>query len=189
MGSNERAVEREKRTRLERAVAIVVIMTVALAAAIWMSGGSAAASSSGERGEPYVPSLSYEQVLSQVVQGDIGAADVLERAGFVSIAKAEVPVWFAEELLPAEMLEQGAATQDWSVVRFEDARAPAAALDGIAAVLTEKGWSGYESSAAGAATFVKEGGTCQWAMVSCMEVGGVTSVVITLQRTERSASS
>lgn len=188
MVSNERAVEREKRTRLERAVAIVVIMTVALAAAIWMSGGSAAASS-GERGEPYVPSLSYEQVLSQVVQGDIGAADVLERAGFVSIAKGEVPAWFAEELLPVEMLEQGAATQDWSVVRFEDARAPAAALDGIAAVLTEKGWSGYESSAAGTATFVKEGGACQWAMVSCMEVGGVTSVVMTLQRTERSASS
>lgn len=189
MVSNERAVERKKRTRLERAVAIVVIMTVALAAAIWMSGGSAAASSSGERGEPYVPSLSYEQVLSQVVQGDIGAADVLERAGFVSIAKAEVPAWFAEELLPVEMLEQGAATQDWSVVRFEDARAPAAALDGIAAVLTEKGWSGYESSAAGTATFVKEGGACRWAMVSCMEVGGVTSVVMTLQRTERSASS
>lgn len=188
MGSNERAVEREKRTRLERAVTIVVIMAVALAAAIWMSGGSAG-SASGERGEPHVPSLSYEQALSQVVQGDIGTVDALERAGFVSIAKAEVPVWFAEELLPAEMLEQGAATQDWSVVRFEDARAPAAALDGIAAVLTEKGWSGYESSAAGAATFVKEGGTCQWAMVSCMEVGGVTSVVITLQRTERSASS
>ncbi len=187
MGSNERAVEREKRTRLGRAVAIVVIMAVALAAAIWMSGGSA--SSSGERGGPHVPSLSYEQALSQEVQGDIGAADVLERAGFVSIAKAEVPAWFAEELLPVEMLEQGAATQDWSVVRFEDARAPAAALDGIAAVLTEKGWSGYESSAAGTATFVKEGGACRWAMVSCMEVGGVTSVVMTLQRTERSASS
>lgn len=187
MGSNERAVEREKRTRLGRAVAIVVIMAVALAAAIWMSGGSA--SSSGERGEPHVPSLSYEQALSQVVQDDIGTVDALERAGFVSIAKAEVPVWFAEELLPVEMLEQGAATQDWSVVRFEDARAPAAALDGIAAVLTEKGWSGYESSAAGTATFVKEGGACRWAMVSCMEVGGVTSVVMTLQRTERSASS
>lgn len=187
MGSNERAVEREKRTRLERAVTIVVIMAVALAAAIWMSGGSA--SSSGERGEPHVPSLSYEQALSQVVQDDIGTVDALERAGFVSIAKAEVPVWFAEELLPVEMLEQGAATQDWSVVRFEDARAPAAALDGIAAVLTEKGWSGYESSAAGTATFVKEGGACRWAMVSCMEVGGVTSVVMTLQRTERSASS
>lgn len=185
MGS--RAVEREKRTRLGRAVAIVVIMAVALAAAIWMSGGSA--SSSGERGEPHVPSLSYEQALSQVVQDDIGTVDALERAGFVSIAKAEVPVWFAEELLPVEMLEQGAATQDWSVVRFEDARAPAAALDGIAAVLTEKGWSGYESSAAGAATFVKEGGTCQWAMVSCMEAGGVTSVVMALQRTEQSASS
>lgn len=187
MGSNERAVEREKRTRLERAVTIVVIMAVALAAAIWMSGGSA--SSSGERGEPHVPSLSYEQALSQVVQDDIGTVDALERAGFVSIAKAEVPVWFAEELLPVEMLEQGAATQDWSVVRFEDARAPAAAFDGIAAVLTEKGWSGYESSAAGTATFVKEGGACRWAMVSCMEVGGVTSVVMTLQRTERSASS
>lgn len=187
MGSDERAIEREKRTRLGRAVAIVVIMAVALAAAIWMSGGSA--SSSGERGEPHVPSLSYEQALSQVVQDDVGTVDALERAGFVSIAKAEVPVWFAEELLPVEMLEQGAATQDWSVVRFEDARAPAAALDGIAAVLTEKGWSGYESSAAGAATFVKEGGTCQWAMVSCMEAGGVTSVVMALQRTEQSASS
>ena len=185
MGS--RAVEREKRTRLGRAVAIVVIMAAALAAAIWMSGGSA--SSSGERGEPHVPSLSYEQALSQMVQDDVGTVDALERAGFVSIAKAEVPVWFAEELLPVEMLEQGAATQDWSVVRFEDARAPAAALDGIAAVLTEKGWSGYESSAAGAATFVKEGGTCQWAMVSCMEAGGVTSVVMALQRTEQSASS
>ncbi len=188
MVSNEQAVEREKRTRLERAVAIVVIMAVALAAAIWMSGGSMA-SSSGVRGESRVPSLSYEQVLSQVVQDDIGAADVLERAGFVSITKAEVPAWFAEELLPAEMLEQGAATQDWSVVRFEDARVPVAALDGIAAVLAEKGWSGYESSAAGTATFVKEGGACQWAMVSCMEAGGVTSVVMTLQRTERSASS
>lgn len=187
MGSDERAVEREKRTRLGRAVAIVVIMAVALAAAIWMSGGSAA--SSGERGEPHVPSLSYEQALSQVVQDDVGTVDALERAGFVSIAKAGVPVWFAEELLPVEMLEQGAATQDWSVVRFEDARAPAAALDGIAAVLTEKGWSGYESSAAGAATFVKEGGACQWAMVSCMEAGGVTSVVMALQRTEQSASS
>lgn len=187
MGSDERAVEREKRTRLGRAVAIVVIMAAALAAAIWMSGGSAA--SSGERGEPHVPSLSYEQALSQMVQDDVGTVDALERAGFVSIAKAEVPVWFAEELLPVEMLEQGAATQDWSVVRFEDARAPAAALDGIAAVLMEKGWSGYESSAAGAATFVKEGGTCQWAMVSCMEAGGVTSVVMALQRTEQSASS
>lgn len=187
MGSDERAIEREKRTRLGRAVAIVVIMAAALAAAIWMSGGSA--SSSGERGEPHVPFLSYEQALSQVVQDDVGTVDALERAGFVSIAKAEVPVWFAEELLPVEMLEQGAATQDWSVVRFEDARAPAAALDGIAAVLTEKGWSGYESSAAGAATFVKEGGTCQWAMVSCMEAGGVTSVVMALQRTEQSASS
>lgn len=188
MRGSERAVEREKWVRLGRAMLVVAIVAVAFTAAIWMSGGDAVASLGTGSGSG-VPALSYERAFSQVVRDGTGTVDVLEQAGFVSIAEAEAPAWFAEELLPVEMLEQGVATQDWSVVRFEDARAPTAVLDSIADVLSEKGWSGYESSAAEAATFVKEGGTCRWAMVSCSETGGVTSVVMALQLMERSASS
>lgn len=55
---------------------------------------------------------------------------------------------------------------------------PAQAMDQLTSHLALRGWSGVPLGGLDGATFVKEGGTCTWALATCTQVGDVTSVVV-----------
>ena len=119
--------------------------------------------------------------------GDVaGAASWAQQAartqGAQQAAQAEggesLPQWFDEELFSLDGCDAVRVAADGAVVGFETDVEAVQALDGIAARLADKGWTRVDSGVEGNAAFVKGGGTCRWAWVSCIGVGGATSVVV-----------
>lgn len=94
----------------------------------------------------------------------------------------EFPAWFWEELWVASDASDLRMTADESVFGVVVPRPTSEVVPEMERALLERGWLGLSSGVEGCATFLKEEGTCRWAMVSCAEVAGSTSVVIQVQR-------
>ena len=99
-------------------------------------------------------------------------------------AGAAAPTWFSEELFFPEGAIESFASEEGSVLGFVYPGSAASRAQAIAEALVERGWLGVPSGVEGCATFVKGGGLCRWAMVSCTDVSGRASVVVQVGRAE-----
>ncbi len=149
----------------------------AAAAALQADEASAAKAAAGAHAEAeaaaepaHVRDLTRRMLVGEdVLAGELAAA-------------GEAPRWFSDELFPLANERDLMASDGWTVVGFSMDCGAQEALADVAARLQERGWQGYESGAAGVATFEKEEGTCRWAMVSCAQMPAGTSVVVRVQR-------
>ena len=90
----------------------------------------------------------------------------------------EAPPWFADELFALDEYSNVAVAAGGTVVGFEADGAATHAYAHIAEKMRERGWTEVGSGLAGNGAFVKDGGSCSWAWVSCTDVSGTTSVVV-----------
>ena len=188
-----RVARHEERTsdvqvmRVRRAALIVVALAVVGALCVAASqsglldslGAGLSQSETGHEGS-YV-GRAREEVLEG---GDL--EDVLGESGLLVGGEAKAPGWFAHDLFSLEGFEVIAATDDWSVAWLSTQLASGEALELIAERMGSSGWTGYESGAENQATFVREEGSCRWAMASCFQTGGSTDVVMRIWRTSTS---
>lgn len=188
-----RAARHEERTpdvqvtRVRRATLIVVALAAVVALCVAASqfglldslGAGLSQSETGHEGS-YVGRAREEALAG----GDL--EDILGESGLLVGDETKVPEWFAHDLFDLEGFEVVAATGDWSVAWLSTQLAPGEALDLVAERMSTSGWTGYESGAENQATFVREEGSCRWAMASCFQVGGSTDVVMRIWRTSTS---
>ena len=89
-----------------------------------------------------------------------------------------VPQWFAQELFPLDGMRDIRVSAGGGVVGFVVSSDEEAALDRFRAKLQQGGWVESGTGVEGCSVFMKGGGTCRWAMISCIPVGDATSVVV-----------
>ena len=89
-----------------------------------------------------------------------------------------VPSWFEEELFALGGAKSVRVSGEGGVVGFSCAHSAESEFSQIEGELTRKGWVESETGIEGCSVFVKEGGVCLWAMVSCVPVGEGASVVV-----------
>ena len=170
-----------QKKRARQALAVVAALAALLACVCFLGdvgGRKGAALGEGTLegdGFAYAAAL-IESVASgsDVSLAELGVQEVLD-------AQA-VPGWFGEEVLSLEGAHGVMALDDWSVVGFSTDEAADEALARSVQEMREKGWIGYESGIEGVVTFTKGEGACSWAMLSCTQVGGETSVVVRVRR-------
>lgn len=114
-------------------------------------------------------------------RGFDGLTDALTQGGFVAVEPAVVPGWFASEVLDAEFLQDGWATQDFSVVQVFMAGDEADACERVCHALTEKGWWRSTSEEGASQVFLKDQGRCRWLMLSVIAHPDGTGVLLHVQ--------
>lgn len=166
--------------RAKRAFSIVA----AFACAGALTLGAASCGGRGSGGSPSVAQAERTGVVVEALsKGDgVTRAGICEQAGALTGGRAVPPEWYAEEVFDIGRETDVVALPDWSVAGFVSGAEPAAELERVAGLLSERGWTGFEGGGLSVATFYKEGGTCSWALVLCSRAGDTTSVVIQVQR-------
>ena len=160
--------------RFRRAVALVLVLT---AAAVCVLSFQAQATARG--GDAAESDSLVRQIWPEVKRGAT-FADAARAAGMEIAVGKDAPAWFADEVIDPAAAEGLMATVDWSVAWFSASGTARACMEDTAARLSGNGWVGYAGGADSVATFTKNEGVCTWLMVSCMEVGDSTQVVIRL---------
>lgn len=94
-------------------------------------------------------------------------------------AEAEVPEGFEDEVLSLSGRSDVRVGAGGAVVGFCCSGTAPEVFAGVAAELAQAGWSQVESGSDIASTFVKPSGRYRWLFVTCTEVSGEVSVVIT----------
>ena len=162
------------RMRALKAVAIVMallLMVPGVEAIVRVAGGTAA----------YGSTAGGIDAQSLVQAPDPFAA--LDRVDeFVAAGNADVPEEFSREIgfLPGASDIRVDATG--SVVGYAVAGDAGEALDGLVAHMEARGWTAVSLGGVDGATFVKEGGSCTWALATCTQVDDATSVVVRCMR-------
>lgn len=136
------------RRRRRRAWALVAALAVALASALALA--------SADR-----PSVLGEAVHAAVEAGGAGP-----------------PACFEDEALRLEGREDLRADERAGVLGFSCEGEAARTLAALEEELCGKGWSGVRGGDGRTESFVKGSGWYRWMLVSCVEVGGWTSVVV-----------
>ena len=99
----------------------------------------------------------------------------LERAA--ESAPCRLPSYFEQEIgLPAGARDVR-VNGDGSVVGYVMDESPPTAFKRLCSHMEDAGWTEVPLGSVLGATFVKEEGSCTWALASCVEVGCSTSVV------------
>ena len=91
---------------------------------------------------------------------------------------AALPSWFEDELLSLDSARSVRVSREGGVVGFSRACSADDAFAQVKASLSSKGWFESKTGVERCSVFVKEGGVCRWAMVSCVPVGTGASVVV-----------
>lgn len=158
--------------RLLAAMAAALLGLLALSAAQMLEQPQAADGTSG---------ASIIEAGEAVLAG-AGPEEALASQGLAPAAEADVPPWFAEEVMDAEACVGAFANDDWSVVGIMQDGAPEPAFDKVVEGLEARGWTLHESGIENAATLTKEEGEARWMMLQCTAVGDSTSVVLQSSR-------
>ena len=159
--------------RLLKAIAIVVALVVA---APFIDSVAKVAS---PQLDTAAQSAFSEGLDARAIIGAKGADEALEqieRAG--EPAGRAVPRVFSDEIGMLPGARDVRVNEDGSVIGYlveEDART---VFDAVSAAMEARGWSSVALGEEGAATFVKSGGHCTWALVTCTQTGAATSVVV-----------
>ena len=115
-----------------------------------------------------------------VLEGGSGSGDgdaAVPLAGEQTGIEA-VPPWFEEELFALGGAKSVRVSGEGGVVGFSCAHSAESEFSRIEDELACKGWVESETGIEGCSVFVREGGVCLWAMVSCVPVGEGASVVV-----------
>ena len=91
---------------------------------------------------------------------------------------ADVPEAFAREVGFLPDARDIRANGDGSVIGYTVPHSCADTLDLLAEQMETAGWTAVSLGEVEGATFVKEEGSCRWALVTCTQVGSSTSVVV-----------
>lgn len=121
---------------------------------------------------------------SPLVRAVLGGEAAWEEALPGYRAGPSAPTWFADELFSPEGARESYASEDGQVLGFVFPGAAAERAAVVAKALADRGWLGVPSGVEGCATFVKGEGLCRWAMVSCTDAAGWTSVVVRVRMVE-----
>lgn len=103
-----------------------------------------------------------------------------EAANMMSSSSQEddLPPGFEEEVLSLEGFTDVRVGAKGTVVGFSSPDPPAELFAALSSRLEERGWQAVSSGSDVCGSFVKEGGAYSWVMVSCVNAGSVTSVVV-----------
>lgn len=122
-----------------------------------------------------------------IADGGIRAADIVEEgdAGktlsrieeLAEASRAQLPAYFEEEIGLLDGARDVRADETGRVVGFLVDKSSRDAFDCVRENMVRAGWSEVSLGGAEGSTFVKEGGSCAWALVTCTQVGQVTAVV------------
>lgn len=106
------------------------------------------------------------------------AQSIAERAASYA---ADAPAWLEAELFAVGDVERAYAEADGKVYGFVAKRASGEWFEAACAEMQDKGWTRTESGIGCCATFVRDGGDCRWAMLSCLQVGESSTMVVQLR--------
>ena len=175
-----------QRTRAVRAAVGIVLAIAAIAASGTVCGwaaGADAASKALHLSEVGVESRSSGASPEDWLGGELADGQLVGDSPSVSLAGEAtgleaVPQWFAQELFPLDGMRDIRVSADGGVIGFVASSDEEAALDRFRAELQQGGWVESETGVEECSVFMKGGGTCRWAMVSCIPAGDATSVVV-----------
>lgn len=159
-GSEAAFMRLEQGRRLRNAIIVVAGTLAALAVCGHVEGGQANA------------------VYGEVVPGGLKGLSFEERVRAYEVA---APAWFEQELFEVDaaissygddnVLLYGFVFEGNGKERFPDIRLQ----------MEENGWTCVESGVEMCATFVREEGSYQWAMVGCVQAGNAVAVTVQLR--------
>lgn len=111
----------------------------------------------------------------------IGSGDMqgaLQRLEELAVASERpLPEFFQEEIGLLKGARDVRANGAGSVVGFMVDDTEDGTFESLRAHMLQKGWSEVSLGSVDGATFVKDGGACTWALVTCTQVGQATGVV------------
>lgn len=160
--------------RLVAAVAIVAVIVLAAPVADLLGlAGIGRTSANGDSGNVHTTLRADEALSASDVDGVL---ENLER--IVLQNEAEAPEWFRAEvgLLPGarDVRVVGSGRVVGYVVDCDVEKALACLEEDMQAL----GWKAVPLGQIGGFTFVRQAGSCTWALVTCTQVGSATSVVV-----------
>lgn len=154
--------------RRVRAIALVAGLLVAIpASGLVVDSGygvARAQASDGLRASSVIDGLDPYGSLERIEQVAAGA-------------EASLPPYFEEEIGLVEGARDLRADSSGLVVGYVLDMPCDQAAKAVSAHMEEAGWSEVELGGVSGATFVKEGGSCTWTLVTCTQAGSATSVV------------
>ena len=158
-----------------RALAALLSIAVAVVLAVAIDEGLGVAGAATKMGRALLGDQAKIVLGGGLGSGDSDAAVSLagEQTGIEA-----VPPWFEEELFALGGAKSVRVSGEGGVVGFSCAHSAESEFSQIEGELTRKGWVESETGIEGCSVFVKEGGVCLWAMVSCVPVGEGASVVV-----------
>lgn len=155
--------------RLAMAVAIVVV----LVAAVPITGIAFEALS----GSP-AQAVADGGIRAADIVGEGDAGETLNKIEELADAsQAKLPAYFEEEIGLLDGARDVRANDTGRVVGFLVDGSSHEAFDCVRENMIRTGWSEISLGETEGATFVKEGGSCTWALVTCTQVGPATAVV------------
>lgn len=155
--------------RLVAAVAIVL----GLVAAVPITGSVF----EGASGSP-VQAAADEGIRATEIVKAVGADAALSRMEELAASgKAQLPVYFEREIGLPDGARDTRVDSTGRVVGFLVDGPSHEVFVRMRESMARAGWSEVSLGETEGATFVKEGGLCSWALVTCTQVGSATSVV------------
>ena len=162
-----------------RALAALLSIAVAVVLAVAIDEGLGVAGAATKMGRALLADDVGDQakIVLEGGSGSGGGDAAVSLAGEQTGIEA-VPPWFEEELFALGEAKSVRVSGEGGVVGFSCAHSAESEFSQIEGELTRKGWVESETGIEGCSVFVKEGGVCLWAMVSCVPVGEGASVVV-----------
>ncbi len=114
------------------------------------------------------------------MMADGSAQEALSRFEKAAEPSSAVPDWFQAEVgaLPGARDVRVAGNVTGYVVDEEES----CALEALLAHMAARGWTAVPLGGVSGATFLKESGSCTWALATCTQVGNATCIVIRCNR-------
>lgn len=162
-----------------RALAALLSIAVAVVLAVAIDEGLGVVGTATKMGRVLLADDVGDQA-KIVLEGGSGSGDgdaAVSLAGEQTGIEA-VPSWFEEELFALGGAKSVRVSGEGGVVGFSCAHSAESEFSQIEDELACKGWVESETGIEECSVFVKEGGVCLWAMVSCVPVGEGASVVV-----------
>ena len=158
---------RYKRLAAATAIVIALVAAVPISGSVFEGMPSPSAQAVADGGI---------RAASIVDEGD--ARETLSRMEELALAgKAQLPVYFEEEIGLLDGARDVRVDETGRVVGLLVDKPSREVLACIREGMARTGWSAISLGGAEGATFVKEGGTCTWVLVTCTQVGLATAVV------------
>lgn len=168
----KKTTSKEANYRLLKAVAVTMALVIAAPGADAVVRFVAAPKTAAAATE------AFASIDSTLLLDAYDAFASLERIeGIADAGGAAVPDAFAQEIGLLSGARDVRVSADGSVVGYMVDDACESVLERLNERMESLGWSSVSLGGASGATYVKASGACTWALVTCLQVEGATSVV------------